>query len=140
MKVRDEQMTPKQLSRKIRLMREHPPITSGFERVLDKSGIWSLRQFKYASQKEHWLRWLAEYDGPGYYGRKNRHQSAEFAYNHIVCPPMVLWLGEASGVQRTKVLEAKRAALSAGASLPAVSAAIRKTIPWEEIESRFKEQ
>jgi hypothetical protein len=133
-------MTPQQLSRKIRRMREHPPITSGFERALDKCGIWSLRQFKYASQNEHWLRWLAEYDGPGYYGRKQRHQSAAFVYNHIVCPPMVLWLGEASGFQRTKVLEAKRAALSAGASLPALSSAIRKTIPWEKIESRLKKQ
>jgi hypothetical protein len=131
-------MTAKQLRQKIRLMRDRPPITTGFERVLDKSGIWSLRQFRYSSQKEHWLRWLAEYDGPGYYGRKKPHESAEFAYNHIVCPPMVLWLGEASGVQRTKILEAKRAALSAPASLPALSAAIRKTIPWEQIESRLK--
>jgi hypothetical protein len=51
---------------------------------------------------------------------------------------MVLWLGEASGVQKLKVLKAKRAALSAGASLPALSGAIRKIIPWEEIESRLK--
>jgi hypothetical protein len=56
----------------------------------------------------------------------------------LVCPPMVLWLGEASGVQKLKVLKAKRAALSAGASLPALSGAIRKIIPWEEIESRLK--
>jgi len=121
-------------------MRDRPPITSGFEQVLDKSGIWSLQQFRYASQKEHWLKWLAEYDGPGYYGRKKQHDSAEFAYNHIVCPPMLLWLGEASGVQRTKVLEAKQAALSAGSSLPALSAAIRKIIPWEQIEARLEKQ
>lgn len=131
-------MTPKQLSRKIRPMRDRPPITSGFERALDESGIWSLREFKYASQKEHWLRWLGEYDGPGYYGRKKRHESAEFAYNHIVCPPMVLWLGEASGVRKSKVLEPKRAALSAGSSLPALGAATRKIIPWEQIETRLR--
>ena len=133
-------MTPQQLSRKIRLMPERPPITTGFERALDKVGIWSLRKFKYASQKEHWLKWLAEYDGPGYYGRKKRHQSAEFAYNHIVCSPMVLWLGEASGVQKSKVLEGKRAALSSSPQLQAQSAAIRKVIPWEMIEGRLDKQ
>lgn len=117
-----------------------PPITTEFEWVLDKRGIWNLQKFRYASQKEHWLRWLAEYDGPGYYGRKEKHPSAKFTYNLIVCPPMVLWLGELSGVQRTKVLEAKQAALAAGAFLPALSAAIRKTIPWERIESRLKKQ
>lgn len=26
----------------------------------------------YDTQKEHWLGWLADYDGPGYYGRQHR--------------------------------------------------------------------
>jgi hypothetical protein len=121
-------------------MREHPPITTGFERVLDKCGIWSLRKFKYASQKEHWLRWLAEYDGPGYYGRKNFRRSAEFVYNHIVCPPMVLWLGEASGVARARVADAKEAALLSGPQLQAQSAALRRIIPWEMIEIRLTQR
>ena len=87
----------------------------------------TLRPYRYSpSQKQHWIGWLREYTGPGYYGRKNRHQSAEFVYNHIVCPPMVLWLGEVTGVQRDESLEAKRAALSVGPSLPALSAAIRE--------------
>ncbi len=127
-------MTPSQLRRKIRFLREHPPVTTEFERVLDRKGIWKLSKFKYPSQREHWLGWLGEYDGPGYYGRKEKHPSAEFAYNHIVCPPMVLWLGEASGVPNREVLDAKRAALSAGTSLPALSAAIRRVIPWTHIE------
>jgi len=96
-----------------------------------------VKKFRYTSQREHWLRWLSEYDGPGYYGRKERHPSAEFAYNHIVCPPMLLLLGEASGVPKQRVLEAKRAALSVGSSLPALSGAIRKVIPWEQIECRL---
>jgi hypothetical protein len=58
-------------------------------------------------QKEHWLGWLREYDGPGAYSRQNADRSAELVYNHIVCPPMVLWLGEASGVPKSKVAEAK---------------------------------
>jgi hypothetical protein len=51
---------------------------------------------------------------------------------------MVLWLGEASGIPPARVAEAKRAALSASPRhLPALSAAIRKLIPWEMIEVRL---
>jgi hypothetical protein len=50
---------------------------------------------------------------------------------------MVLWLGEASGVQKNRVLEGKRAALSSSPQLQAQSAAIRKVIPWEMIEGRL---
>jgi hypothetical protein len=130
-------MTPQQLSAKIRNLRPRVPTTSEFERTLVRRGLWN-NDVWYTSQKEHWIGWLREYSGPGYYGRKNSIRSAEFVYNHIVCPPMVLWLGEASGVQRAQVLEAKRAALSAGPSLTALSAAVRRIIPWEQIESRLK--
>lgn len=91
----------------------------------------------YSTQKEHWLGWLKEYSGPGYYGRKNWNRDAEFAYNHVVCPPMVLWLGEAFGISPILVRKAKKAALDAPPSLPAQSAAIRTVIPWSMIESRL---
>jgi len=51
----------------------------------------------YTTQKEHWLGWLHEYDGPGAYGRiPGKQRDAKFAYNHIVEPKMLLWLIEAS--------------------------------------------
>jgi hypothetical protein len=121
-------------------MDDRPLITTEFERVLDKRGVWSLEKFRYASQKEHWIGWLREYDGPGYYGRKNFRRSAEFAYNHIVCPPMVLWLGEASGVPKKKVLAAKQAALTARPALQSLSAAIREVIPWEDVEGCLRKK
>ena len=34
--------------------------------------------------KGRWLRWLCEYDGPGFYGRQNPQRSAEFVYNHTL--------------------------------------------------------
>jgi hypothetical protein len=71
---------------------------------------------------------------PAYYERKDWNRDAEFVYNHIVCPPMVLWLGEASGISQILVRNAKKAALGAPPSLPAQSAAIRKVIPWNLIE------
>ena len=59
---------------------------------------------RHATQKQHWLNWLREYDRPGYYKRKTWNHSAEYAYNHIVCPYMLLWLAEASGIHRNRVL------------------------------------
>jgi hypothetical protein len=61
-------------------------------------------------------------------------RSAEFAYNHVVCPPMVLWLGEASGVKTSLITQAKKAALGASRKLQAKCAAIRGIVPWSKIE------
>ena len=131
-------MTPNTLATKIRKLRVRVPMTNEFERMLVRRGAWNNHDAWYSSQREHWLGWLSEYQGPGYYGRKNSHRSAEFVYNHIVCPPMVLWLAEASGVPKTRVSEARHAALSAKEQLPARCAAIRKIIPWEMIEARLR--
>src|SRR5664280_1461296 len=86
-------MTPRGLRRKIQLLKGRPSITTAFEQALTKQGTWSAEQVWYKSQKEHWLGWLSEYAGPGFYGRKAiGSRSAQYAYNHVVCPPMVLWL------------------------------------------------
>ena len=125
------------LAREIRKLPESLPITTAFERALKRRGTWGKKPVWYTSQKEHWLGWLSEYHGPGAYGRKNQDGSAEFAYNHIVCPPMVLWLGEASGIPSSTVSKAKQAALAAGSVLAAQSAVIRRTVPWTLIEQRL---
>jgi hypothetical protein len=127
-------ITRNQLAAEIRNLPETVPITAEFERVLTRRGVWNTNSVWYTSQKEHWLGWLKGYNGPGHYNRKDCHRSAEFVYNHIVCPPMVLFLGEASGVPKAKVAEARRAALSAEPHVPTKSAAIRRIIPWELIE------
>lgn len=37
-------------------------------------GVW------YTTQKQHWLGWLSEYDGPGAYGRRSgQNRDAKFA-------------------------------------------------------------
>ncbi len=130
-------MTPKQLSANIRRLRPNLPLTRDFEDKLTKQGYWNQATVWYSSQKEHWLGWLSEYDGPGHYDRKNWQRSAEFIYNHIVCPPMILWLAEASGVPKQMVSAAAKAALISGQRLPAKSAAIRKCIPWQIIEAKL---
>jgi hypothetical protein len=128
-------MTPKALARKIRVFPERQPITAAFELALKKRGT---RDRWFGLQKKHWCGWRTEYEGIGAYGRIPRTgRTAEYAYNHIVCPPMVLWLGEASGVPRTTVVKPKQAALSASPVFAAQSAAIRRVIPWGLNEARL---
>lgn len=88
----------------------------------------------YTTQKEHWIGWLSEYQGTGAYGREpSVSRSAEYAYNHIVEWRMLTWLAGAAGVPRSKVLRARRAA-EGSTSMQAGAAAVRKLIPWTEIE------
>lgn len=90
-------------------------------------GVW------YTTQKQHWLGWLAEYDGPGAYGRISRKQrDAKFAYNHIVCPEMLLWLIEAAGV-RQELVQVARSAYETGTTMMQKSGVIRRHVPWAEV-------
>ena len=133
------EMTPKLLSRKIGKLPIKSPITASYGRELVARGIWDDKRVWYTSQKQHWLGWLSEYDGPGAYGRKSwKGRSAEFVYNHIGCPPMLLWLAEAAGVSKTKVLAAKRSALSARGNRATHCAMIRRIIPWSVIEETLQ--
>jgi hypothetical protein len=133
-------MTRIQLIREIRKLKPQLRVTVEFERALFKRGFQDGSRGAYASQKEHWLGWLSEYDGPGFYDRKNAPpQAAKTIYNRIVCPPMLLWLAEASGIEKRTLSKAERAALY-GKTFMAQSAAIRRIIPWENIESRLRQK
>lgn len=88
----------------------------------------------YKTQKEHWLGWLRSYHGPGAYGRRpETKRDAEYVYNHIVEVEMLLWLIDAAGVEPGLVLAARRSAVQAKA-LASKSAAVRKHVPWVEVE------
>jgi len=130
-------MSPSQLRKKILNLPERPPITIELGVALTKRGTPDTSFERYSSQREHWLRWLREYDGPGYYGRKDSQRTAEFVYNHINCPPMALWLGEVSGIDRATIIRAKNAALHAKPTFPSGAAAVRKVIPWSSIEAKL---
>ena len=86
----------------------------------------------YKTQKEHWLGWLGEYDGPGAYGRQIKKRDAKFAYNHIVEPKMLLWLIKAAGVKAELIRAAERDCGKAS-SMPQGAAAVRHHVPWEVI-------
>lgn len=131
-------MSPKQLAKRIEKLRVKAPLTKSYERSLIARGIWDSKGVWYTTQKEHWLGWLSQYEGPGAYDRKVwRGRSAKFAYNHIGCPPMLLWLAEAGVIPRTQVLAAKRHALSTARTRATHCAVLRSILPWSLIEARL---
>lgn len=96
---------------------------------IDNPKVW------YRSQREHWLGWLEGYESPGAYGRKvTSGRDARFVYNHVVEPKMLLYLAEASGVDASRVAEARKYA-EAGPTMMARSAWIRRYVPWEVVEA-----
>jgi hypothetical protein len=132
-------MTPKSLRTKISKLKIAAPVAESYGKALIAREIWSDKDVWYSSQKEHWMGWLSEYDGPGAYGRKSwTGRTAEFVYNHIGCPPMVLWLAEAAGVPKRDLLAAKRSALLGPRNRASHCALIRKAIPWSVIEERLQ--
>lgn len=135
-------MTPLGLTRKIGKLSERADITRRFEKILTERSLWDpeREKKKYPSQKQHWLGWLSEYGSEGYYNRKNKTvRSAELVYNRIGCPPMLLWLIEASGVQKRLVVTAMHSALSVTPSYASQCSAIRKAVSWSMVEERLRE-
>jgi hypothetical protein len=91
----------------------------------------------YTTQKQHWIGWLGEYHGPGFYGRKaGSRRDAEFAYNHIVEPKMLLWLVAAVGVESALVERARRSA-QRSSTLAGKAAAVRRHVPWSVIAANL---
>ncbi len=87
----------------------------------------------YTSQGEHWEGWLYWYKGPGAYNRKNHHRTAEFVYNHIMCPPMFIWLAETAGIKKEIVEKAINQSLESD-KYQIQGKIIRTHIPWSDIE------
>ncbi|MEM8542169.1 MAG: hypothetical protein AAGF25_14535 [Pseudomonadota bacterium] len=83
----------------------------------------------YRDQKHHWVRWLNDYQRPD--------RPAQRVYNAINCPTMLLWLGEALGVDRERVVSAIHAAENAPANQISQTAAIRGLIGWDVIHRKL---
>ena len=95
---------------------------------------------KYSTQRDHWLGWLDPTSKTGTYPRKaGSGRDAQYVYNNIVEPKMLLWLISAAGVKASDVGAAERAAKGA-TSLPAQSAAIRKHVPWSAVAAALSRQ
>jgi hypothetical protein len=128
---------PSTLARYIRSLPSGGPFSDRLSKALrhgqEPKRVW------YSTQKEHWLGWLAQYDGEGAYGRKlGQKRTAEFAYNHIRCAPMLLWLAEACHIPLPQVRKALTASVAAGSSGSGQCAALRGVIPWGDIAARLR--
>ncbi len=83
------------------------------------------------------MSWLAEYHGPGYYGRDaSARRDARFAYNHIVEVKMLLWLAKAAGLSASMLARARKAERGAK-TLQAKACAVRNAVPWELIKNKL---
>lgn len=98
------------------------------------------RRSTWLEMQAAWVGWLGEYTGPGYYGRQEWNRSAEFVYNHLQSPTMLLWLAEAAGIPSKQVALASNAETSTPNALPSACAAIRKVISWEDVELLLKDK
>ena len=88
---------------------------------------------RYTTQRAHWLGWLGDTASTGSYERKTPPgRNAAYVYNHIVEPNMLLWLVDASGVNRGLVSEAEKGA-SVAQTLAGRSKAIRHIVPYSVV-------
>ena len=128
-------MTPLVLRAHIKPLPEYLSQTKALERALREgvgfNGAW------YRSQKEHWLGWLAEYDGPGAYGRSDTKRDAQFVYNHIQCAPMLFWLSEALDTPSDILDMTVKAVVAAPNRGAQKCAALRSHLPWDQIADRL---
>jgi hypothetical protein len=130
-------MTAKQLANHIKKLGGQSPLADELLRsLLDRE---LLKSPWYETQQEHWLGWLKGYPGPGHYGRMQHNRDARFIYNHIVCPPMVLWLPEALCVPKSLIKRAFNATLVLP-TLASQSGAIRRVLPWQLVEEHLLSQ
>ena len=120
----DAPMTPKQLLKRIRPLSAHAPYTEKFDKTLEACGQRHQNKW-WIDHKEHWICWLVHI---------HPKRSAAYVYNHINCPPMLIWLPEAAGILERDVSAAIAAALEIGKSWPSQCGAIRRLIPWQKVE------
>ena len=132
-------MRPKELRHRIKQLDAHTPRYRALELALEEGvgfgGAW------YSSQKEHWLGWLAEYHGPGAYGRKvDPRRDARYVYNHIQCAPMLFWLSEALDMPTVDLDCAFQAVIDAPKRNASQCGALRNVLPWEDVSAKFVQQ
>lgn len=109
----------------------HTAIAEKWEKLRPPSSKW------WRSQKQHMIAWFSQAEGPGAYGRR-KSQTAGQTYNRLLCPPALLWIAEALGVDHETVRAAANDAWTKK-HISAQCAAIRRYIPWQQIMALAKD-
>jgi hypothetical protein len=105
-------------AKKLRGVIQGLPEHGTFSRKLEAHPLLAInRDPWYKSQKEHWLGWLKDYDGPGFCQSKTHTgRDAKYICNHINCSPILLYLPEALGVPLELIQKAFEAVIKANES------------------------
>lgn len=120
-------MPDKSIAAFIKAIEQLPP-----GKPVSEPGVW------YRTQKEHWLGWLNEYQGPSFYGRLPRtKRSARLAYSRIVNPQMLVWLIDAAGLE-AHLPESARAPVRGSSEMMQRSALLRRNVPWEAVAQALR--
>ena len=90
------------------------------------------------TEREHMVSWFGANPtgGSGRYSRKKGNNDARTCYNRLQNAASLLWIAEAVGVDGTVVERAYESAASCE-DRRAACGAIRRKIPWEQIEARY---
>jgi hypothetical protein len=112
----------KELLRAVRQL----PATSPQSDKLSKGG--------YESHQDHWIGWLKEYDGPGYYGRSDWSADARAVYQRLANGHILVWLNEAAGEDPKRIRAVITAMRRHGNGRAQTEAKIvRSHLPWEQV-------
>src|SRR5208282_477944 len=91
--------------------------------------------FLQKSYKDMWLRWLSGYDDPAH-ARANPNRSAEFIYNALNHPQMIIWLAAASGISNEKIQGAIQT-VNQKDNRMAQAASLRRLLPWSLVSEHL---
>ncbi|MGO9681083.1 MAG: HNH endonuclease [Beijerinckiaceae bacterium] len=94
-------------------------------------------EFLPRSYKAMWMQWLTGYEDKRY-GRANPNRSAEFIYNALNYPEMIIWLAAASRVNPQLIREATDATGRKDSRM-AQSATLRRLLPWSLIATHLSD-
>lgn len=86
----------------------------------------------YTTFQEQWIKWLEDYDGPGYYGRADGKRDARWVYQHLNNGNMIVWLNEAAGESYSTV-EAAIADMERFEPKQTQAKIARSHFPWERV-------
>jgi len=123
--------------RKLRKKNLPTPLTDNFEAEL-RSRKQHPSKTWYINQGEHWDGWLRNYDGVGFYNRKNWNRTSEYVYNHIMCQPMLIWLAETLDIE-SKIIESAITEALKSNKYQEQCRIIREHIKWSDIKSKLNE-
>ena len=101
--------------------------------------IETIKKLPKHEHREAWIRWLSDYDKAGPFKRQTGEKhSAKFVYNNLAFPEMLLWLIQSVGIEQG-LIDMAESDSKQFENVRRKAAAIRKRVPWKDLERLLKE-